>query len=315
MKQELTCFGPLKSVMGILKSRLMNRTKPIMALLTMIFIFCCSCTQKPKTTTPSYPDFKLATTFAKLRLGTKEANLVAVEQLIDETVAGCKNDDDGKGPDLILLSESIFSRGNSSGQQFDETDGMLMQAMARKALEHNCYIAYNFYEDRTSDGKKYNTNKIINRKGEVVGSYDKTRATNDDLNIGCTAGARDESNIKPIETEFGPIGMLICYDVQDGLDDRQHDMMLLHAERGARLVLVSTIGDYCEETRDGGMAAGIWTAISGQDCYRGNDLYKSNITDPDGNCVAGVAKEETGQRTYCSAVINLSRMFTIDNVP
>ena len=261
----------------------------------------------PKLSVPPYPDFKLAVTYAKLRLGSYEANLKAMEKLIDETVAGCKNDKDGKAPDMILLSESVFSRGNKSDQQFEKTDGPLMQAMANKAREHNCYIVYNFYEERTSDGKRYNTNKMINRKGELIGSYDKTRATKDDLNMGCTAGSRNESNLKPIETEFGPIGMLICYDVQNGFDERDHDFILLQAERGARLVLISTIGDYSTESRDGGKAAGIWMAVCGQDSYRNDDLYKSNITDPDGNCLAGVAKTETGQRTYCSAVINLSR--------
>ena len=253
-----------------------------------------------------YPDFKLAVTHAKLRLGTKEANLEALKQLIDETVTGCKNEADGKGPDMILLSELVYSRGNKADQQMEETDGPLMKAMAEKAKEHQCYIVYNFYESRTSDGKRYNTNKMVNRKGEVVGSYDKVFATRDDFNNGCVAGSRDESNLKPIETEFGPIGMLICYDVSNREGYRDNDLILLHAERGARLVLISTIGDYSTESRNGAIAAGIWTAISGQDSYRNDNLYKTNITDPNGNCVAGVVKEETGLRTYCSAVINLS---------
>ena len=150
-------------------------------------------------------------------------------------------------------------------------------------------------------------NKMINKKGELIGSYDKTFVTKEDIDIGCIAGSRDDSNIKPVETEFGPVGMLICYDVQKDLGERDHDLILLYAERGARLVLVSSIGDYTAEVRDGGMTTGIWTVHCGQDSYKNDGLYKSNITDPYGKCVAGVAKQDTGLRSYCSTVINLKR--------
>ena len=276
------------------------------ALLTLFFISCGSNAKKSDNIDTSYPDFKLAVTYAKLRLQSKQANLTAIEKLIDDTVTGCKNDEDGKVPDMIVLSELLYTRGNSADQQLEETDGPLMQSMAKKAKEHDCYIVYNFYEERKSDGNRYNTNKMINRKGELIGSYDKTFVTKEDIDVGCIAGSRDESNIKPVETEFGPIGMLICYDVQEGLGEREHDLILLYAERGARLVLVSSIGDYTKEVRDGGMAAAIWTVHCGQDSYQNDDFYKSNITDSYGKCVAGVAKQDTGLRSYCSAVINLN---------
>ena len=126
-------------------------------LLTLFVISCGSNVQKSGNTDAPYPDFKLAVTYVKLRLGSKQANLTAIEKLIDDTVAGCKNDEDGKGPDMIVLSESVHSRGNNADQQFEETDGPLMQAMAKKGKEHNCYIVYNFYEERSSGGNRYNT--------------------------------------------------------------------------------------------------------------------------------------------------------------
>jgi len=249
-------------------------------------------------------EFKLAVTYAKLRLGSKEANLRAIEDLIDETAAGCLAED-GRAPDMILLSESIYTRGNKKTAQFEETDGPLTRALAAKARRHSCRIVYNFYELRSSDGKKYNVNKMLDRNGETVASYDKTFLPPGDIVFGCTAGSKGVDNVRPIETEFGPIGMLICYDAFEELGDRRHELFHLLAERGAKMVLVSSIGDYTPDTLRGGIAARVWTAHCGQDGYRNEGLFLSNITDPSGKCVAGVAMRDQGQRSYCSAVIRL----------
>jgi predicted amidohydrolase len=244
----------------------------------------------------------LAVTYAKLRLGSKEANLKAIVKMIDDTAAGCilKH---GRTPDMMLFSESLYSRGNKKGEQFEETGGPLMQAMAAKAKQYNCWMAFNWYEHRTSDGKKYNNNKLLNRQGEAVASHDKTFITQDDIRLGCTAGSKD--GVRPFDTEFGPIGMLICYDVDARNGDHPGELIKLQAERGAKLVLVSTIGDYAQDTRSAGMEAGVWTAHCGQDSYRKSGLCMCNITGPDGDCMAGTAVQQLPEPAFCSAVINL----------
>jgi len=249
-------------------------------------------------------NFKLAVTYAKLRLGSKEANLRAIEELIDDTAAGCVAED-GRAPDMMLLSESLYTRGNKKSEHFEETDGPLTRAVAEKARKHNCWIVFNYYELRASDGKKYNTNKMLDRGGRLVASYDKTFLPPDDIKFGCTAGPKDASNVRPIETEFGPIGMLICYDAFEKLGDRPFELFRLLSERGAKLTLVSSIGDYTPDTLKAGVETRMWTAHCGQDGYRGEGLFISNSTDPYGKCVAGVAKRDQGQRTYCSALIKL----------
>jgi len=248
----------------------------------------------------------LAVTYAKLRLGSKGANLAAIEELIDHTVAGCIKKD-GRSPDMILLSEAVYTRGNrfTPETQMEETGGPFMEAMANKARQHNCWMAFNWYEQRTSDGKRYNNNKMLNRSGEVVYSHDKTFITPDDKKIGCSAGSKDD--VRPADTEFGPIGMLICFDVdpKNSPKDDRHELIRLHAERGAKMVLVSTIGDYVTETLEGGKAMGVWTAVSGQDSYRKSGLFISNITDPTGRTVAGAVIDEPHERTFCSAEVTL----------
>jgi predicted amidohydrolase len=244
----------------------------------------------------------LAVTYAKLRLGSKEANLAAIVQMIDDTAAGCLKEH-GRTPDMMLFSESIYSRGNKKGEQFEETGGPLMRIMAAKARQYNCWMVFNWYEHRTSDGRKYNSNTMMNRAGDAVASYDKTFITPDDIRLGCTAGSKED--VKPIDTEFGPIGMLICYDVDARNGERPGELIALQAERGAKLVLISTIGDYALDTRTAGTEAKVWTAHCGQDSYKKSGLCVCNITDPEGDCVAGTAVQQLPEPTFCSAEINL----------
>jgi predicted amidohydrolase len=244
----------------------------------------------------------LAVTYAKIRLGSKEANLSVIEKMIDKTAAGCILAH-GRTPDMMVFSESIYSRGNPKGEQFEETGGPLMQAMAAKARQYNCWMAFNWYEHRTADGMKYNNNKMLNRRGEAVASYDKTFITEDDKRFGCSAGSKDD--VKPIDTEFGPIGMLICYDVDARNGEHPGELIKLQAERGAKLVLVSTIGDYALDTRTAGMEAKVWTAHCGQDSYRKSGFCVCNIMSPEGDCVAGAAVQQLPEPTYCSAEIML----------
>ena len=264
------------------------------------------------------PDFKLAVTYVQPRQQTKPQSLAVISQLIDETVAGCVGED-GRPPDMMVFSETIYTRGaiGQGGNHFEETGGPLMQLMRAKAQQYNCWMVYNFYEQRMSDGKRYNTNKMINRRGELAASYDKTFVTKDDIALGCTAGLKDASNVRPVMTEFGAIGMLICYDVDSSQGLYPQELVHLLAERGAQMVIVSSIGDYATELRAGGIREGVWTAHCGQDAIdpaqhpgrEGADaLFKSNITNPLGGCMAGVVKRPVPQpapKTWCSAVINL----------
>ena len=252
-----------------------------------------------------YKDLNLAITYGKLRLGSKEANLRAMEKMFDDTVAGCKQKD-GIPPDMLVFSEFHYNRGNKQNEQFEDTDGPLTHAMAKKARQYNCWAIFNYLENRLADKKRYNTNKMMNRDGIIVASYDKTFLPPDDIRFGNTAGAKDETNVRPIQTEFGPIGMLICYDVQEDLGDRPYELICLLKERGARLVIVSSIGDYTPDTLKGGIQNKIWTAHCGQDSYREEKYFVSNIADPEGNFVAGVANSSQVEPTYTSALINLA---------
>ena len=56
----------------------------------------------------------------------------------------------------------------------------------------------------------HNSAVLIDRRGEVVGQYDKIHPTDPELKQGVTPGATDP----PVfQTDFGTIGIQICFDV------------------------------------------------------------------------------------------------------
>ena len=222
--------------------------------------------------------FRIATTSVKLRLQSKEANLVEILKLVDRTATGCS-------PDIIVLSESIYTRMNSNEEQHESIPGPITDALAQKCVQYNCYIVFNMNEMRNS--KAYNTNVILNRQGKIVGQYDKYFiAPKEDLSPTYIV-AGTEFNV--IQTEFGMFGMEICYDL-DPVNN--NDVTKGLKDNGAEIILSSTIGDYAFSAQKGAKDNNIWMVIAGQDSRFSTitniDQNASAIIDPKGNFIAGV---------------------------
>jgi predicted amidohydrolase len=116
-------------------------------------------------------------------------------------------------PDLIVLPELCDRFSNLAPQQVKEQraargDSMLefLQSVAR---ENRCYIAYPTAR-LAGDGSWRNAALMIDRRGEVVGEYDKnhpvvTETTEMDILCGAAAPL--------IECDFGRVAFAICFDL------------------------------------------------------------------------------------------------------
>ncbi|MFC1558440.1 carbon-nitrogen hydrolase family protein [candidate division KSB1 bacterium] len=102
--------------------------------------------------------------------------------------------------------------------------------MAEVAKKQNCYIVCPIITKK--EGRVYNSSILIDRKGEIAGIYHKVHPTDGEvLRAGITPG-----EIKPpvFKTDFGTIGMQICYD-GDFFDSWGH-----LKKQGAEIVLFSS---------------------------------------------------------------------------
>jgi len=108
-------------------------------------------------------------------------------------------------PDIIVLPE-VFPVSNLSNKivKVAAEDSKFMISLAK---QYKTYVIGSIYTKR--EGNIYNTALVVNRNGKIIGKYDKIHPTEGEIAKGISAGALNQL---PIETEFGKIGIQICFD-------------------------------------------------------------------------------------------------------
>ncbi len=209
---------------------------------------------------------------------TVESNLAAMSAIVDR--AGAEK------PDVILLTEAPSDRGVSGSlEQLAETipDGPSTRMLAEKARCYHSYIAVSLHEKE--GGTIYNTALLLNRRGEVAGKYRKVHLATAEGERGITPG----STFPVFQTDFGMVGMLVCWD--NWFPESARALRL----KGAEIILLPIAGD-------GG--PGHWDPISRARAID-NGVYlvssstynnPSRIIDPNGEVLAetmdGIAVKE-----------------------
>jgi len=108
-------------------------------------------------------------------------------------------------PDIICLPE-IFT--GASAKEAESVPGPTTDRLAGIAKELECYIICPLH---TKKGDKvFNSAVLIDRKGELVGQYDKIHPVSTESERGVTPG---NSPPPVFKTDFGTIGIQICFDI------------------------------------------------------------------------------------------------------
>jgi beta-ureidopropionase len=110
-----------------------------------------------------------------------------------------------RSPDIVCLPE------NFPGLTADDAQpvpGPLTERLGAWAREKHCYVVVPY---RVKDGpRQYNSAVLLDRQGEVIGQYDKIHPVDVEIERGITPGHADPPVFK---TDFGTIGIQICFDV------------------------------------------------------------------------------------------------------
>jgi len=136
-------------------------------------------------------------------------NYETVDRLIKEAM------DFEKKPDIIVLPEDWAS--GFSDKMFhnienyvEYEDGPSLNFLRNKAKEYNVWIVAGSISVKVN-GNNYNTTYVINRNGELAGNYSKMHLYSDmDEDVAYKHGEKTDL----IETEFGKLGLMICYDIR-----------------------------------------------------------------------------------------------------
>ena len=105
-------------------------------------------------------------------------------------------------PDIVCLPETL-TRGKP-----EFVPGPTTNRLSKCAKEHSCYVICPIliYSDRNI----FNSAILIDRQGKIAGRYDKIRPTEGELDRSIYPG---KINPPVFKTDFGKIGIQICFDV------------------------------------------------------------------------------------------------------
>lgn len=132
-----------------------------------------------------------------------------------------------QGADLALLPEGFMAAGLPAVQIPDVAeplDGPSFRAVAGRAKRHGMYVVAGFYAE--VDGAISNLAALIDRNGDLVGTYAKQRPTEGEIDNGVLPG----TDAPVFETDFGRVGLAICFDLN------WPDLWAGYARDGAEIV-------------------------------------------------------------------------------
>lgn len=160
-------------------------------------------------------------------IDNKDENMKKASLMIKKA---CKNSD------FIVLPEMFncpYSNEKFIEYCENESDSYTLGKIASLALENNVYILAGSIPEKEGE-KLYNTSYLFNREGEIIAKHRKMHLFDIDVKDRITfkesdvLTAGDEFTV--VETEFGKIGIGICYDI------RFPELARIMVEKGALIL-------------------------------------------------------------------------------
>jgi beta-ureidopropionase len=132
-------------------------------------------------------------------------------------------------PDFVCLPELFpfeFVEENLTLAKKVEISEKVLQQFAAFSKQNNCYTICPVYT--STNGKIYNSAVVLDRNGERIGVYNKIHQTETEVERGCGS---DGALFQPvIQTDFGPIGIQICFDIN------YDDGWKMFRDQGAKII-------------------------------------------------------------------------------
>lgn len=159
---------------------------------------------------------------------TKEKSLLEAERQIAKAAA--------LGADFAALPEMFSCPYETSGFPLyaESADGETVGRLSEAAGKNGIYLVGGSIPERDADGKIYNASFVFDRKGKLLARHRKVHLF--DICVRGGQSFRESDTLSPGEgatvfsTEFGPMGLCICFDIR--FPELFRDM----ADRGALAV-------------------------------------------------------------------------------
>jgi predicted amidohydrolase len=176
--------------------------------------------------------------------------------------------------DIVCLPEGItvVGTGKKYADVAEPIPGSSTQFLGEYAAKYKLYVVAGLYE---RDGKAiYNTSVLIGRDGRLLGKYRKVCLPREEIDGGITPG----KDYPVFDTDFGRVGMMICWDVHFPEVAREL------AARGAEVILMPIWGGNETLARARAIENQLYLVASGYD-------FKTAIFDKAGKPLAEAAQD------------------------
>lgn len=215
-----------------------------------------------------------------------EANLKLMGEMLDR--AGREK------ADVVCLSENVVGRGVNlpAPERAKAVAAPTLKLLAEKARQYRMYVLTTFEE--FSEGAVYNTAFFFDREGRLAAKYRKIHLPLAEAEMGYTPGGE----YKVVDTDFGRVGLLICWD--NWFPETARILRM----KGAELLLQPLAGDveahWDAVTKARAMENGVYLVASGL-----VPASASRIVDPAGEVLA----EVSGDFSLAVREIDLNKEF------
>lgn len=190
------------------------------------------------------------------------------------------------GTDVILLPEgaTVIGTGKKYEEIAETIPGPTSLRLAQVARERKAYIAVGIYE---REGVAiYNTAILLDRQGRLAGKYRKVYLPREEVEAGVTPGA----GYPVFDTDFGRVGLMICWDLQYSDPAKQL------ARQGAELILMPIWGGNETLAKARAIENHVYLVSSGYD-------FPTMIINPEGEILA----RAPAKGTAATATLDLAK--------
>lgn len=125
-----------------------------------------------------------------------------------------------KGADFVIFPELYMAltmpgSGIRPADVAEPLDGPFASGLAEAARHHHIYVVCGIYEKIDGDPERaYNTIVVFDRQGKLIHSYRKTHLYDAFSFKESKTIAPSDNPYKVFQTEFGLIGLIVCYEVR-----------------------------------------------------------------------------------------------------